>query len=509
MKISLTASDNTLPKEIVPVRLTEGEDTRLCEKASWRLELAVGVGKREEMTLRKLRVAARKLITAAKEHKLPRIAVFLDEFLFPNLMAASGASTEGNQMSTNLERSHKIGVNGKSTVQGSEIKGGEMKEDEKEKEMVLELVVENFELADYEFNVHKTPPRGGFKQVTEVVIVGDDSLAFKKALRRAQTVAKEVNACRDLANTPGSVMTPKYLAEKAREAAAGLPIFVEVLGRREMEREGMGAVLGVAKGSSEEPQFIVLEYRGGEKDEPPIVLCGKGVTFDSGGLNLKPTDSIYEMHMDMSGAAAVIHATVLAARLKLKKNVIAIAPAVENMPSGSSYRPGDILKSLSGKTIEVLNTDAEGRIILADALTYAERYKPRLVVDVATLTGASLIALGQVASAIMTRDENLANKIRQWGEESGEYVWPLPLWDEYDYIVKGEFGDIPNIPAEGNTRHAGVIGGGMFLYQFAKNHPAWVHIDMAPRMTSAKGDHLAKGAAGSPVRLLLKIVEEF
>jgi leucyl aminopeptidase len=239
------------------------------------------------------------------------------------------------------------------------------------------------------------------------------------------------------------------------------------------------------------------------------VLCGKGVTFDSGGLNLKPSEGIYEMHMDMSGAAAVIHTVVLAARLKLKRNVIALAPAVENMPSGSSYRPGDILKSLSGKTIEVLNTDAEGRIILADALTYAERYKPQLVVDVATLTGASLIALGQVASAIMTRDEKLADKIREWGEEAGEYVWPLPLWDEYDYIVKGTFGDIPNIPAEGNTRYAGVIGGGMFLYQFAKNHPAWVHIDMAPRMTSAKGDNLAKGAVGSPVRLLLKIIEEF
>ncbi len=502
MKISLIASDNTLPKEIVPVRLTESEDTRLCEKASWRLELAVGVGKQEEMTLRKLRVAARKLITAAKEHKLTRIAVFLDEFVFPNVTSALVVSAGGNQISTEKMRSHKIGADGKSTERNDESEGGG-------KGKLLELLVENFELANYEFNAHKTPPRGGFKHVAEVIIVGDDSLTLKKALRRSQAVAKEVNACRDLANTPGGEMTPKYLAEKTRAATEGLPIFVEVLGRREMEREGMGAVLGVAKGSSEEPQFIILEYRGGEKDEAPIVLCGKGVTFDSGGLNLKPADSIYEMHMDMSGASAVIHTVVLAARLKLKKNVIALAPAVENMPSGTSYRPGDILKSLSGKTIEVLNTDAEGRIILADALTYAERYKPRLIVDVATLTGASLIALGQVASAIMTRDENLAHKIRQWGEESGEYVWPLPLWDEYDYIVKGEFGDVPNIPAEGNSRHAGVIGGGMFLYQFAKNHPAWVHIDMAPRMTSAKGDHLAKGAAGSPVRLLLKMIEKF
>ena len=491
MKISLTVSENKLPKEVVPVRLAEGEDTRLVEKASWRLELSVGVGKREEMTLRKLRLAARKVIVAAKEHKISRIVVFLDEFIFP-------------QLHTEKMRSNKNGVKNYGEEKRAEDGGAGL-----DKAALLELLIENFELANYEFNIHKTPPRGGFKEVREVVIVGDDSADHKRALRRAQIVAGEVNACRDLANTPGGEMTPKYLAEKAREAVEGLPIFVEILGRREMEREGMGAVLGVAKGSSEEPQFIVLEYRGGEKDEAPIVLCGKGVTFDSGGLNLKSSDGIYEMHMDMSGAAAVTHTLVLVARLKLKKNVIALAPVVENMPSGSSYRPGDILKSLSGKTIEVLNTDAEGRIILADALTYAERYKPRLVIDVATLTGASLITLGQVASAIMTRDENLADKIRHWGEESGEYVWPLPLWDEYDYMLKGTFGDIPNIPAEGNTRYAGVIGGGMFLYQFAKNHPAWVHIDMAPRMTSAKGDNLAKGAAGSPVALLLKIIEKF
>jgi leucyl aminopeptidase len=215
-----------------------------------------------------------------------------------------------------------------------------------------------------------------------------------------------------------------------------------------------------------------------------------------------------EMHMDMSGGAVVIHTIVLAAKLELKKHIIALIPAVENMPSGASYRPGDILKSLSGKTIEVLNTDAEGRVILADALTYAERFKPRLVVDVATLTGASLIALGQYASAILTPSEELEMLFRKLGEESGDYVWPLPLWEEYENAIKGNTGDVANIPANGNTRYGGVINGAMFLYQFAKNYP-WVHVDMAPRMTPAKGDCLARGSTGAPMQLLIKLLEEY
>ena len=275
-----------------------------------------------------------------------------------------------------------------------------------------------------------------------------------------------------------------------------------------MKKIGMGAVLGVAKGSPQKPKFIILEYKGGSKNLAPIVLVGKGVTFDTGGLSLKPADSMLEMHMDMSGGAAVIHAVALAARLKIKKNVVALVPAVENMPGGESYRPGDILKSLSGKTIEILNTDAEGRVILADALTYAEKYKPRLVVNVATLTGASLVALGQEASAIMTRDLKIQRTFEELGEESGDYVWPFPLWDEYEKNIKGNFADLANIPAKGNSRYAGVINGGMFLYQFAKNYP-WVHIDMAPVMTSSDGEYLAKGASGAPIRLLFKILEKF
>ncbi len=235
------------------------------------------------------------------------------------------------------------------------------------------------------------------------------------------------------------------------------------------------------------------------------MLVGKGVTFDTGGINLKPSDAILGMNMDMSGGAAVIHTISLAARLKLKRNIVVLVPAVENMPSGSSYRPGDVLRSMSGKTIEVLNTDAEGRIILADALTYAKRYRPKLVVDVATLTGAAVVALGERASALFTRDVDLEQKFRGWGEVSGDYVWPLPLWEEYENEIKGTFGDWANV---GNTRWGGAITAAIFLAQFAEEYP-WVHLDIAPRMTAVSDEHLAKGAAGAPIRLLIKMLEEF
>ncbi len=264
----------------------------------------------------------------------------------------------------------------------------------------------------------------------------------------------------------------------------------------------MGGVLGVSSGSEEEPKFIVLEYFASGKDKP-VVLIGKGVTFDSGGLNLKPADSIYGMHADKGGGASVLAAIMTAAKLKLKKNIVGLIPAVENMPSGSSYRPGDILHTMSGKTIEVMNTDAEGRIILADALTYAKKYEPKLVVDIATLTGAAMIALGQRASAIFTKNTKLEKQFRDLGEKSGDYVWPLPLWDEYEADIKGTFGDIANT---GKTRYGGAITAAMFLYQFAKDYP-WVHIDIAPRMTAVDDELLAKGASGAPVRLLISLLE--
>lgn len=298
-------------------------------------------------------------------------------------------------------------------------------------------------------------------------------------------------------------MTPSVLANEARKVAAKLPIKVKILGVSEMQKLRMGGVLGVGKGSAFPAKFIVMEYFGGKKGDAPTVLVGKGVTFDTGGINLKPGDSMLGMNMDMSGGAAVIHALAAAARLKVKKNIVVLVPAVENMPSGTSYRPGDILRSMSGKTIQVDNTDAEGRIILADALTYAKRYHPALVVDVATLTGAALVALGERASALFTQDGDLERRFRELGERSGDYVWPLPLWDEYDAEIKGTFGDVSNL---GKTRWGGAITAAAFLKQFADGYP-WVHLDIAPRMTAVEGEYLAKGAAGAPVRLLVKLLE--
>lgn len=370
---------------------------------------------------------------------------------------------------------------------------------------LAQMTAEAFAMADYEHDTYKTAKAA--KRVDEVRVLNAPA-ATHKAFSKGLIVADMVNAARELANTPGSDMTPELLAEAAAKMAAGTPARVKTLGAAQMAELGMGAVLGVAKGSSEEPQFIVVEYWGAERSKKPIVLVGKGVTFDTGGLNIKTGDHMYEMHMDMSGGAAVIAAAVLAARLGLKKNVVALVPAVENSPAQGAMRPGDILKSMSGKTIEVLNTDAEGRIILADAITYAKKYTPAIVIDVATLTGASLVALGTVASAFMTNKDSLIAPLMELAEASGDYMWPLPLWEEYNPMVKGTFGDIPNLSTMGSSRDGGVIAGGKFLEVFAKELGCpWVHIDMAPRMTTTPEDNLAKGAAGNPVRFLLKYIE--
>ncbi len=356
-----------------------------------------------------------------------------------------------------------------------------------------------FEIANFEFVKYKTPPKGGWNFIENVLVFdGKDATG---ALREGKIIGEEINKTRELSNTPGGDMTPEVLAKAATAAGKKSGFKVKILNENEIEKLGMGGILGVARGSSEKPKFIIMEYLKGGK-EKPIVLVGKGVTFDSGGLNLKPSSGIYEMHMDMSGGAAVIRILAAAARLKLKKNIIGIVPAVENMPSGSSYHPGDLLKTMSGKTIEVLNTDAEGRVILADALHYAKRYKPQLVIDIATLTGAAMVALGQRASAIFSTDEKFVEKMQESGELAGDYVWPLPLWEEYEEDIKGTFGDVAN---DAKTRYGGTITAAAFLWQFIKGTP-WVHIDMAPRMTSIDGEYLAKGAAGSPVPLLLQFL---
>ncbi len=445
-------------KEIAVVSLTQKNDSEVITLPTGQKSLLIGAGKTRKINSRTLIILSRTVISLAKQNNIKKLALNFMDFAFPHLKLKSSA--------------------------------------------IAEMLAVNFEMANFEFVQYKTSPAKGWNFVREVTIISKDS-AVKKAVGKGQTIGEEVNNTRVLANSPGGVMTPKVLAQKAKEAGRKYNFKVRVLGLKEIQKMKMGGVLAVAGGSREEPKFIIIEYMSGGK-EKPVVLVGKGVTFDSGGLNLKPGESMQGMHTDMSGGAAVISALTLAARLKLKKNIVGLVPAVENMPSGSSYRPGDIVETMSGKTIEVLNTDAEGRVILSDALTYAVRYNPKLVVDIATLTGAAMIALGQRASAVFTKDLKLENLIRELGEQSGDYVWPLPLWDEYEEDIKGTFGDITNT---GRNRYGGAITAAIFLYQFAKEYP-WVHIDIAPRTTAVEGELLAKGACGAPVRLLIKLLEQ-
>lgn len=427
---------------------------------SGKKSIFIGIPEPDKLNRRKLIILSRQIITLAKANQIKKIAFKFEDFSFSKLKIS--------------------------------------------REETAELLATNLEMANFEFVKYRSKPKEGWNFIEGIIVAGKVSPGVKYAFAMGQRIGQEVNACRVLANTPGGEMTPNVLAKEAVKAARGTGVKVKVLGLREIERLKMGGVLGVAKGADEPPRFIILEYLKGGK-EKPIVLVGKGVTFDSGGLQIKSGEGMYEMHMDMSGGAAVIHVIVLAAKLKLKKNIIGLVPAVENAVSGASFRPGDILRTMSGKTVEILHTDAEGRIILADALTYAERYNPKLVVDVATLSGSAVVALGERASAIFSKDEKLIHLLRELGEASGDYVWPMPLWEEYEENIKSAFGDIANVS---KSRYSGTSTGAIFLYQFAKNFP-WVHIDMAPRMTSIEGEHLAKGAAGVPVRLLIKLLERY
>ena len=449
----------THTKHAVSVRFIEGSLSRFTGA-----ELFVGAGEAKDLSSRKAILLMRKVVSLAKQNRIDSITI--DWGSLRSLVA----------------------------TEVSDIALGE-------------LAATAFVMADYEHITYKHAPKEGFAFVAIVAIINLPKEA-KTGFERGQIIADEVNACRELANTPGGDMTPKTLSQAAKKALQGTKATYTALGRAEMAKLGMGAILGIAKGSAHEPQFIVMEYWGASKKDKPIVLVGKGVTFDTGGLNIKTGDNMYEMHLDMSGGAAVIHTLALVAKLKLKVNVVGLVPAVENNLGGDAVRPGDILRSLSGKTIEILNTDAEGRVVLADGITYAKKYDPKVVVDVATLTGASLVALGTQASAFMTNDETKITSIMNLAEKSGDYVWPFPAWEEFEAMTKGMFGDIPNISTDGNSRYGGVIAGGMFLKAFAKELEClWIHVDMAPRMTATAGEHLAKGAVGAPIRFLLTLIE--
>lgn len=318
------------------------------------------------------------------------------------------------------------------------------------------------------------------------------------AVTEAQIVCAGVCLARDLVNAPGNVKSPQDLAKRCRLEAEAAGCACTILHRQELEEEGMGALLGVAQGSMREPCLIILEYRGaGDKD--PLALVGKAVVFDSGGISLKPAEKMDEMKMDMAGGAAVLGTITAAARLRLPLNLVALIPAVENLPSGHAIRPGDILTSLAKKTIEVLNTDAEGRLILADAITYAQRYHPEALIDVATLTGACIVALGHHASAILGNDQPLIDSLIAAGRRSNERLWQLPLWDDYDQLLKSDVADIKN----SGGRAAGTITGAAFLKAFAGEKP-WAHLDIAGTAWEEQGrPGIPKGGSGVGVRLLI------
>ncbi|MEO7985747.1 MAG: leucyl aminopeptidase [Gemmatimonadales bacterium] len=417
--------------------------------------LLVGLGKAEELTRSGIRRAASAAAKRARALGMPAAAFHLP----PESRGAVPADHAGQAIAEGL-------------AQGA-WQFTEMKRPPEEKKPVLERVDI---LAPLE---------------TEAVTQGH---RLGAAIGGGQTLARGIQVL------PGNLCTPTYVAQTASEVAARHGFGITVLDKAAIVKEGMGALLAVAQGSVEEPRFIALEYKG--DDSAPVVLIGKGVTFDTGGISIKPAQNMEDMKYDMSGAAAVLGTFEALGRLKPSAHVVGLIPSTENMPSGTAVKPGDVITSLSGKTIEVINTDAEGRLILCDALVYARRYQPACVLDIATLTGAIVVALGHTASGVMGTDDSLIEEVRAAGERAGERVWPLPLWDEYRDLMKSDIADVKNA----GGRPAGSISAGWFLREFVDGFP-WAHLDIAGTAYTEREDATrVKGPTGIGVRLFTEFV---
>jgi leucyl aminopeptidase len=335
------------------------------------------------------------------------------------------------------------------------------------------------------------------RKLTFSVANSNDEAKAKQGIREGEAVASGMVLAKDLGNLPGNVCTPVYLAEQAKALKKGnRKLKVSVLDEADIKKLGMGALLSVARGSGEPPRLIALEYQGAGKETKPVVLVGKGITFDTGGISIKPSQAMDEMKFDMCGAASVLGAIKAVANLKLPINVVGIIASAENMPGGRATKPGDIVTTLSGQTVEILNTDAEGRLVLCDALSYAERFNPAAVIDIATLTGACIIALGHHASGLMTNHDPLAQELLAAGRISGDRTWQLPLWSEYQDALKSNFADMANI----GDRSAGAITAACYLSRFTKKYH-WAHLDIAG---VAWHSGAKKGATGRPVPLLME-----
>jgi len=423
--------------------------------------LVLGVGARERYDAQAVRRYAGRAVRAAEERRLPRLTLHLDDGgrLDPELVAQAGTEGAGlaawrfGELKTDVGR-------GEGEEEPTEIEGVE---------------------------VHGRGEVG----------------ALERGLRAGRAAARGENLARALQSRPGNVCTPTHFAEEAERIADETGMELRVLGPREMEEEGMGALLAVASGSEEEPRLIVLEHRGGAEEGAPVALVGKGLTFDAGGISIKPSKGMEEMKFDMSGGAAVLGAMRAVAELDLPLHVVGVVPSSENLPSGSAVKPGDVVRTRSGKTVEVINTDAEGRLILADALSYVtDTYRPAAVVDCATLTGACVVALGHHASGLLGTDEALVEEVRSAGERSGERCWPLPLWDDYRKQLDSESADLQNV----GGRPAGAVTAGRFLREFVGDTP-WAHLDIAGTAYGEEPEpYLRKGGYGVPTRLLLEWV---
>jgi len=366
-------------------------------------------------------------------------------------------------------------------------------------------------LALYDFDQFKTKKEDEkkLKSIELICTSGKEHARCKREAAEARTIADAVYFTRDLVNYPSNLKKPPAMADRIRREAGKCKVRVKVLDERAIRKKGMHAILGVASGSSSPPRLVVLEYGKKRRGKPTLCLVGKGITFDTGGISLKPSKGMEEMKMDMAGAAAVAGALCAIAKLKLPVHVIGVMPLCENMPGSSAQRPGDIVKAMNGKTIEVLNTDAEGRLVLADALVYAEKtYKPDYIVDIATLTGAVVVCLGKYASGLVGNDDKLKRDILSAGESAHEKCWELPLWEPYMEMVKGKLADVKNVGSEGGE--AGTITAAAFLANFVKEKRKWAHLDIAgTAWMDLNKPFKHSGATGAGVRLFVELARKY
>ena len=448
MNIVLDLTGKRLKNTAFQARVSWDSDSEVSVSAD---VIHVGLGKKEKFSLQKVRKAADNILAQAKVLKAKELALDMEGF-----------------------------------------------EDKFSREELLRAIVEGARLAAYRFDRHKSKPSPAPALTQLIVVFKNSPASLQKVLKETETVMDGVAFTRNMANEPANVMTPPEVARLTKAMAVKSGLTCRVLGQAEMKKMNMGGILGVSQGSSYPPQLIILEnHAPAAKTKEPIVLVGKGITFDTGGISLKPGLDMDKMKFDMCGAAAVIGAMKVVAELKLPVKVIGIAPVCENMPGSKAQRPGDIIRCHNGKTVEVLNTDAEGRLILADALSYAKKFEPRVLIDVATLTGACSATFSDIAVGLMSTDASLAHSIKAAGEKTGERCWELPLWDEYYELIRATVADIQNI----SKKAAGTITAGMFLKEFADHTPRWAHLDIAGTAWTNTG------ATGIGVRLFVELIK--